>query len=191
MKFQRALFSAFPNSCLRPALRTAVAGALVAAAAAFHLMAPHSSAEENASDKGPAFHDDFEKARAASVESGKPLIAIFSASWCPPCQTMRREVYPSAEVRPHHDHFVWAYLDADEAANRPVMSQFKVSGIPHVAFVSPEGRILGHFAGAVPAKDFAEILKDVSAKASGSAGSGTKGSGTEQGAAPAPTPERS
>lgn len=122
--------------------------------------------------KEPAFHDDFEKARAASAESGKPLVAIFSASWCPPCQTMRREVYPSAEVQPYHDDFVWAYLDADAPANRPLMSQLKVSGIPHVAFVNPEGRLLGHFAGAVPAKDFAKLLEDVSSKPASAGGSG-------------------
>jgi len=134
---------------------------------------------------GPVFLDNFDKAVAASKSSGKPLIAIFSASWCPPCQQMKKSVYPSKEAQPFHDAFVWAYLDADDRANQAVMSQFKVSGIPHVAFVSPDGLIMGHFTGAIPPKEFAEVLTQVLADAGKGGGSGTKpagGSGTKQGA---------
>lgn len=135
---------------------------------------------------GPAFLDNFDKAVAASKSSGKPLIAIFSASWCPPCQQMKKSVYPSKEAQPFHDKFVWAYLDADDRANGAVMSQFKVSGIPHVAFVAPDGQIMGHFAGAISPKEFAEVLTQVLADAGKGAGSGTKtaapqGSGAKQG----------
>jgi thioredoxin-like negative regulator of GroEL len=100
---------------------------------------------------------------------------------------MKKSVYPSDEARPFHNAFVWAYLDADDRANQPVMSQFKVSGIPHVAFVSPDGRIMGHFTGAIAPKEFAGVLTQVLADAGKpAAGSGTKaaapqGSGAKQG----------
>lgn len=118
------------------------------------------------------FHDDYEEALAISAEEDKPLIAIFSAEWCPPCQTMKRSVYPSEAVQPFHDQFVWAYLDADVPANRPLMQRFGVSGIPHIAFVKPDGEPLGQFVGGAPPEGFAEILTQVledAAEAQGSA----------------------
>jgi len=140
----------------QPALRPSRLLALVALSAA--LILPSLRAEEK---KEPVFHDDFEEALAASEEEGKPLIAIFSAAWCPPCQTMKRNVYPSELVQPFHDQFVWAYLDADAEANRPLMQRFGVSGIPHITFLKPDGDALGHFTGAAPPEGFARILTQV------------------------------
>jgi len=142
-----------PN-LLRPAARFLAIAAFGTALAT----SPSLQAEE---EKELFFHDDFEEALAASEEEGKPLIAIFSATWCPPCQTMKRNVYPSEDVQPFHDQFVWAYLDADVQANHPLMQRFGVSGIPHIAFLKPDGETLGHFAGAAPPEGFARILTQV------------------------------
>jgi len=159
------------NITVKAALFTAALFALVS------LVLPGAMAAD-----GPTFHDNFDKARAASKESGRPLIAIFSASWCPPCQQMKKSVYPSKEVRPFHDAFVWAYLDADAETNRPLMTQLKVSGIPHVAFVAVDGQIMGSFAGAVAPTEFARILTQVKAEAGGgTAPASPGGSATKQG----------
>ena len=61
-----------------------------------------------AADGAPHFEHDFDKAAAVAKKENKPLIVIFSASWCPPCQQMKKEVYPSKTVTPYHDSFVWA-----------------------------------------------------------------------------------
>lgn len=132
----------------------------------------------NAAESAPEFQHDFAEAAAAAKESNRPLIAIFSASWCPPCQQMKRSVYPSETVQPYHDNFVWAYLDTDEEKNRPLAGKFGVSGIPHIAFLRPDGSMLGHFAGAVSPEQFTEVLDKVLVDAKKPAGSGAKqGSG--------------
>ncbi len=127
-----------------------------------------------AAEGGPTFHSNFETARKVSKETGKPLITIFSATWCPPCQKMKRSVYPSSEVKPFHDSFVWAYLDADEKENTALMSQFNVNGIPHIAFVASDGQVMGHMTGAVASATFAKHLTQVLADHKGGTGSGTK-----------------
>lgn len=107
------------------------------------------------------FHSDFNTAMEASKKMGKPIVTIFSAKWCPPCQAMKKRVYPSSAVAPFHDSFVWAYLDADVPANRALMTKYGVQGIPHIAFVAPNGRQLDRSVGAMEPGAFANLLSDV------------------------------
>ncbi|MDF1824826.1 MAG: thioredoxin family protein [Verrucomicrobiales bacterium] len=114
-----------------------------------------------AADSGPEFHHDFAEAAEAAKVAGKPLLVVFSASWCPPCQQMKSKVYPSGPVQPYHDQFVWAYLDTDEEKNRPLASKFGVSGIPHIAFLRQDATMMGHFTGAISPEKFTEVLDKV------------------------------
>lgn len=107
------------------------------------------------------FHSDFKKAEAAAKKEGKPIITIFSATWCPPCQTMKKKVYPSNTIKPFHKEFVWAYLDADVSANRKLMNKYGVEGIPHIAFLSSDSKQIGKTVGGMDAKTFAKVLTDV------------------------------
>lgn len=111
------------------------------------------------------FYDDFNEAIAAAGESGKPVITIFSAKWCAPCQAMKKKVYPSSEVAPFHDSFVWAYLDTDQEKNRGLMEKFKVSGIPHISFVSASGEVIEETKGSMAPSDFAKVLTKTLEKA--------------------------
>lgn len=107
------------------------------------------------------FHKDFNSAKKAAAESGKPIVTVFSATWCPPCQQMKQSVYPSATVAPYHDKFVWAYLDADKKSNRALMTKYGVEGIPHITFVSPKGKRLGNTVGAMSATEFTKVLTSI------------------------------
>lgn len=114
----------------------------------------------------PDFVTGYDAALKAAKTSGKPIIAIFSASWCPPCQANKKNVYPSAEVKPFHDKFVWAYLDADEEANVPAMKKFGVSGIPHIQFLDAKGTSVGKLIGGSSPKAFSKELASVLKKTS-------------------------
>lgn len=107
----------------------------------------------------------YRQALSKAEKEGKPVVLVFSAAWCPPCQQMKKNVYPSAEVTPMHDKFVWAYLDVDEGDNSRAAEKFSVSGIPHVEFLDASGKSLGKQVGGVTPAAFASLLKDVSDKA--------------------------
>ena len=131
----------------------------------FHIliafMAASAGFAANFPEGSPPFLDDYGKAIAKAKASGKPAVIVFSAVWCPPCQIMKNEVYPSKEVRPLHDKFVWAYLDFDKPANRPLIARYKVESIPQIFFFTPGGEPFAALDTVVSPGGFASILKKV------------------------------
>jgi thioredoxin-related protein len=113
----------------------------------------------------PKFGTDYKAALEQAKKEGKPTVLVFSAVWCPPCQAMKKDVYPSKEVAALHDKFVWAYLDVDEEANAEVSRKYGVQGIPHVQFLDSSGKDLGNQVGGTSPGDFASTLNTVLKKA--------------------------
>ena len=114
----------------------------------------------------PGFSTSLEAATLAAKASGKPVVVVFSASWCPPCQAMKQSVYPSAAVKPLQDRFEWAYLDIDEPANEAVAKKYGVKGIPHIQFLSKDGKKLDKQVGSSSPEEFAAELQKVLKKVS-------------------------
>lgn len=109
----------------------------------------------------PKFEHSYRGVMSDAKKSGKPVVVVFSASWCPPCQAMKSNVYPSAEVQALHDRFEWAYLDVDDRSNDKAAKEFGVSGIPHIQFLTADGKPIDKQVGGSSAASFAKTLEDV------------------------------
>lgn len=112
----------------------------------------------------PKFLTSYEAAVSAAQAENKPVVVVFSAAWCPPCQAMKKTVYPSKEVTPLHDMFVWAYLDTDVEANAKAAEKHRVNGIPHIEFLNSKGKSLGNQVGSTNPAEFAGTLQTILAK---------------------------
>lgn len=116
----------------------------------------------------PKFATKYEDVLKAAKDSGKPAIVVFSASWCGPCQAMKKDVYPSAAVKPLQDKFNWAYLDIDVEPNGKLSDKYKIEGIPHILFLNSAGKIIDRQEGGSSPEEFskklAEVLKKAEAK---------------------------
>lgn len=106
----------------------------------------------------PKFESRYKSALAEAKKTGKPVIVVFSASWCGPCQKMKKDVYPSDAVKPYQDKFVWAYLDVDDRVNAKAGEQYGVNGIPHIEVVNAEGKSLGQQVGSTGPDAFTAFL---------------------------------
>ena len=126
---------------------------------------PFTAASGEFPKDSPKFVTSYRKLLSQQKETSKPAIVVFSASWCGPCKAMKKDVYPSAAVKPFHDKFVWAYLDADDTANKKAMEKYAVSGIPHIEFLDPAGESIGQQVGGNTPEAFAKKLEEMLAKA--------------------------
>lgn len=116
----------------------------------------------------PKFSTDYAALLKTSKDNGKPMAIVFSATWCGLCQTMKKEVYPSAAVKPFHDKFNWSYLDITIDANNKLSEELKIENVPSILFLTPDGKPLDlqdAYADANDtAKKLAEVLKKVDGK---------------------------
>ena len=138
---------------------------IAAAALAGLFLAPAAGIAGDFPKGSPEFKTSYEAALKAGKEASKPVLLVFSASWCPPCQANKKNVYPDATVKPYHDKFIWAYLDADDKANTDAMKKYGVSGIPHIQFLDKDGASVGSVTGGTSPSAFTgeldKILKKV------------------------------
>ena len=135
------------------------------AALAAMLVLPAMAVAADFPEGSPKFGTDYNKALEQAKKEGKPAVLVFSAAWCPPCQAMKKTVYPSKEVAKQHDKFVWAYLDVDDEANAAAAREHGVRGIPHIQFVDSNGKSLGNQVGGTTPREFASTLGNIAEKA--------------------------
>ncbi|UFP96124.1 thioredoxin family protein [Gloeobacter morelensis] len=89
-----------------------------------------------------------------ALANGKPTLVEFYADWCASCQTMAPTIARLKERYGEQANFVM--LNVDNPRWLPELQQYKVSGIPHYAFLDAAARPLGSAIGLQPS----QVLED-------------------------------
>jgi protein disulfide-isomerase len=89
------------------------------------------------------WRSDFEETLSEAKEKRKPVLLVFGATWCPPCKTMKRNVWPDEEVTNAVERgYVPMYVDVDEEKHAQLSSRYKILGIPAVLVLNADGEVL-------------------------------------------------
>ena len=109
----------------------------------------------------PAVFSDgttLEQAIAESERSGKPVYAVVTATWCGPCQHLKRTTLVEPEVASWIDeHTIPVYIDADEG--RADAGRLGVTSIP-ATFILRGDKIVASTAGYMDANHYLAFLKN-------------------------------
>jgi len=87
-----------------------------------------------------AWRTDLDAALAEARRTGKPVLADFSAEWCPSCQTMKREVWTDVEVG-HDVERLYVPVAVDVDQNRAVAGRYGITSIPTILILDAAGKV--------------------------------------------------
>ena len=97
---------------------------------------------------------DLAKAQKRAQKEGKPLFVDVWAEWCPPCQHLKRNVFPSVEAQKALAGYVPVTLMTETRDRRPmpdgmkVAMQYKVEAYPTLLILDAKGNELKRQVGA-------------------------------------------
>lgn len=96
--------------------------------------------------KSLAWQTDLQAAHKVAVQSNKPLLIVFGASWCGYCKKLERETLGDAAlIKFVSDEFVPVHLDFDK--ERRVVELLGVKSLPTCVVLSPQADILALIVG--------------------------------------------
>ncbi|MEM1013409.1 MAG: thioredoxin family protein [Planctomycetota bacterium] len=89
-------------------------------------------------DPGPA--DIAWKTSLADASAERPRLLYFTADWCGPCQTMKRETWPDDTVEEAIKAFDAVYVNIDD--HEDLARQYAVATIPTIVVIDANGEVV-------------------------------------------------
>lgn len=103
-----------------------------------------------------------EQASEQSHTTGKPMLVLVTADWCPPCQTLKRGALSDAKVTEWvSENMIPVYLA--DGVHDDQIGMLPVRSFP-TTLVIQDGQILGQFSGNRSASGFLSRIRDIASK---------------------------
>jgi thioredoxin 1 len=99
-----------------------------------------------------------ETALQESQRTGKPILADFNATWCPPCKIMKQTTFPNAQVIAESQR--WIMLDIDVDKQPSVAAQYRISSMPTLAVLTPKGEPITGIMGYAGPAELVQMMRE-------------------------------
>ncbi|MBN2163274.1 MAG: thioredoxin family protein [Pontiellaceae bacterium] len=105
------------------------------------------------------FHG-YTEAQEKAVQSDKPMVLFFTATWCVPCRIMKRTVWADEQVTTEvNEQFIPLMLYADDPDMAGVFKRYGVMATPTTIITDPRGNVLDWVQGKIEKNDFLNFLR--------------------------------
>lgn len=105
------------------------------------------------------FGSDLDVALAAAMQSGRSVVVVFGAVWCPDCRRFRERTISAPEVRSLAEAFHWVYVDIDR--NVSLARAYGVTATPRTVVLRADGTKLAGASGAFEGSTYRAFLDSV------------------------------
>lgn len=86
--------------------------------------------------------NSFEDILKEAQKANKPILAVFSATWCGPCQQLKTSLLKTDEFKKIADEVVLLYIEQTTKEGAAYNSKYKVIGFPSFRIFSQQGVLL-------------------------------------------------
>ncbi len=100
-----------------------------------------------ASSHGSWIEGDVDEAIARSGRSDTRALVFVTASWCPACQALKKDVMEAPVHQELLDEFVRVRVDFDEASSHRWVEELVILGLPTVVVLDTQGKPVGRIRG--------------------------------------------
>jgi len=88
-------------------------------------------------------------------ESNKPIFVDVYTTWCGPCKSMDKNVFPNERIgKLLNDSLICYKMDAELKQHTALCKKFRINSYPTYLFLSPQGNLSYSFVGAMAVDDF-------------------------------------
>jgi thiol:disulfide interchange protein len=127
-----------------------------------------------------SWRTSYDQAVQEAGETGRPLLVVFGADWCGPCEQMKARVFSDKTVADTIEaRFVPLRVDLTEngGPNDSLARRFGVTGIPALFVLDPRGNPISRSAGYMGKKDLLGWMEGVRTDPSTATAEGTLSDG--------------
>ncbi|MFN3165440.1 MAG: thioredoxin family protein [Phycisphaeraceae bacterium] len=107
--------------------------------------------------------DGLEQGQAQAKAQDKPMVVMFTATWCGPCQTLKQQVLTRPEVDDVlKARFVPVKVDMSDAGpGDALVTRYDLKGWPTMIAMTPQGEEIRRIEGVVQTDTFLDWLESI------------------------------